>query len=375
MGSHPETVIKLVPTLLDEYDKSKEMYASFGKALEGLVRQLLEHAGIRVLDVTHRIKDRESVKNKIARKSQGKYRGLRDMTDVCGLRVITYFEDDVKRVCDIIESEFEIDRDNSIDKSATLEHDQFGYRSVHYVVSNGRVRSGLVEYSKFNLLSAEIQVRSILQHAWAEIEHDLGYKTAEAVPLPVKRQFSRLAGLLELGDQEFTAIRDLVKDYVGQLPSKLNETPSRVEIDAESLLVFVNTDPLVNIIDMNIAALLGVKLVNSASETAGRRVAPLRMLSIVTIEQLSEALRENEDVVPIFAKRWVSFRKNNYKDEEPSVDFTVRGISIFYLLYLLFLRDDRPGVLAEYLKGNFFPNDALEDDLKKVYSELPKSQA
>jgi len=66
----------------------------------------------------------------------------------------------------------------------------------------------LPEYKRFSGLVAEIQVRTILQHAWAEIEHDIQYKAISALPTRVRRRFASLAGLIEIADREFQAIDD-----------------------------------------------------------------------------------------------------------------------------------------------------------------------
>ena len=98
------------------------------------------------------------------------------MTDITGVRVITYFADQVDEIAKVMEGEFNIDIKNSIDKRDILDPDRFGYLSLHYViVSLSSARCALAEYRSFSELKAEVQVRSILQHAWAEIEHDLGY--------------------------------------------------------------------------------------------------------------------------------------------------------------------------------------------------------
>jgi ppGpp synthetase/RelA/SpoT-type nucleotidyltranferase len=70
-----------------------------------------------------------------------------------------------------------------------------------------------------------------LQHAWAEIEHDLGYKTALGVPRNVRRQFSRLAGLLEIADTEFASIRDRLSSYERDLPGLIEQSPDEVLLD------------------------------------------------------------------------------------------------------------------------------------------------
>jgi hypothetical protein len=89
-----------------------------------------------------------------------------------------------------------------------IEEDRFGYQSIHYLVRIKRERAGLAEYERYAKATAEVQVRTILQHAWAEIEHDIQYKSAIAIPREIHRRFMALAGMLEIADREFQAIQN-----------------------------------------------------------------------------------------------------------------------------------------------------------------------
>jgi putative GTP pyrophosphokinase len=94
-------------------------------------------------------------------------------------------------------------------KSQLLQQEEkLGYQSVHYIVKLKATRSKLPEYGRFRNLVAEVQVRTILQHTWAEIEHDIQYKSIATLPRPIRRRFITLAGLLEIADREFQAISD-----------------------------------------------------------------------------------------------------------------------------------------------------------------------
>ena len=79
--------------------------------------------------------------------------------------------------------------------------------SMHYVVSIHQNRLKFTEYKSYTNLKIEIQIRSILQHGWAEIEHDLGYKGAKGIPDEFKRDFNRISALLETADNEFDRLR------------------------------------------------------------------------------------------------------------------------------------------------------------------------
>lgn len=200
-----------------EFEPKMNLMQSFSLVLESLIRTLLEVEGIRIHDVTSRVKSKASIIRKLERSD--KTRELGDLTDLLGIRVITYYPDAVDAVANLIEREFEIDVENSVDKRALLDPDRFGYLSRHYVLRLNPLRSKLLEYDGYKNLKFELQIRSILQHAWAEIEHDLSYKSQVGGSAEVKRRFSRLAGLLELADSEFLGIRNEIGGVAGSPPA------------------------------------------------------------------------------------------------------------------------------------------------------------
>ena len=206
--------------MLEEYRAQRGLYEALqGDALR-LIEGLIEGAGIKIHHLTSRLKTPGSLAEKLRRKS-GRYAALDDVTDLVGLRIISYFEQDVAAVARALEAVFVVDWDNSVDKSMVHDPDRFGYLGVHYVV-----RLASREYSGGVSPRFEVQIRSILQHAWAEIEHDLGYKSRESVPREVQRRFYRLAGLLEVADEEFMAIHRLSQDYLATLPGASRKRPT-----------------------------------------------------------------------------------------------------------------------------------------------------
>ena len=100
------------------------------------------------------------------------------------------------------EKTFEIDWTNSVDKRRLHELDSFGYNSLHYIC-----RLPGYDY-RF-----ELQLRTTLQHAWAAINHDNGYKSGVEIPHEYLRRMNRLAGMLEMADDEFSRIRSEINDY------------------------------------------------------------------------------------------------------------------------------------------------------------------
>src|SRR5207249_2570243 len=113
--------------------------------------------------------------------------------------------------------------------------------SVHYSVRLSDNRSGLPEYARFAELVAEIQVRTIMQHAWAEIEHDIQYKAVETIPSRIRRRFMDLAGLLEIADREFQAIAD--EDEALRAEARISVQQGRlenVEITPDALKTYLD---------------------------------------------------------------------------------------------------------------------------------------
>src|SRR5438034_9170712 len=112
-------------SILQEYDREHYLKYLFTAEVHRLINEFLDASGIRVLSVTHRVKSRESLREKLIRPSR-KYNDLRDVTDICGVRIITYLADDVDRVAEIVQKEFDVDAARSVDKRQALDPDQLG---------------------------------------------------------------------------------------------------------------------------------------------------------------------------------------------------------------------------------------------------------
>lgn len=226
--------------LLNQFDKKESLYDDFLKYFYHTITSILKGHSIVVQNVDTRLKKRDSLDKKI--KLKKKYKNLEDITDVCGMRIITYFSDDVDKIADIIKKEFKIDEKNSVDKRKIDDPTKFGYVSLHYIISLKGARANLPEAKRFKNLKIEIQIRTILQHAWAEIEHDLGYKTVGDIPDSIRRKFSLLAGQIELVDENFVMIKNAMEEYSEEVIYKMENNENRIPIDVVSVSAFVNND-------------------------------------------------------------------------------------------------------------------------------------
>jgi putative GTP pyrophosphokinase len=122
-----------------------------------------------------------------------------------------------------------------------IEEERFGYQSVHYLVRIKSNRARLAEYERFGRAITEVQVRTILQHAWAEIEHDIQYKSTTAIPVEIRRRFMLVAGMLEIADREFQAIQDEDRRMADRASDEVRRGDlSGVEITPNALKVFLD---------------------------------------------------------------------------------------------------------------------------------------
>lgn len=188
--------------IMEEYREKRPMFFETESVIRQRLRDCLDGAGIQVAAIESRVKSEGSLAGKLELKGS-KYKSLSDITDILGLRVITFYFDDVDIVASAVERLFEVDWENSVDKRRLHAVDSFGYQSLHYICQ-------MPELPGFRF---EIQMRTLLQHAWSNMNHDTGYKSGVEIPREYIRNLNRLAGMLELVDEQFSRIRSELTDY------------------------------------------------------------------------------------------------------------------------------------------------------------------
>lgn len=201
---------KMDNTYLDLYRSKRRSYQSLCKEVRRIIESSFEQMNLKCQSIDSRTKSIESFKRKVEKVTETgrpKYSDpMSDITDLAGVRVIVYTIDDIKLVTEFIDESFEVVEKRDVGEER-IEKGQFGYQSIHYLITFPEERLRLPEASHFANMICEIQVRTVLQHAWAEMEHDIQYKGSENIPKSIKRKFLSLAGLLEIADREFSAIQ------------------------------------------------------------------------------------------------------------------------------------------------------------------------
>src|SRR6266481_3869850 len=214
------------------YSARFETYSAFTRLLHATVENLLRAAGIEYLSVASRPKSIVSFVEKMTRKE---YSSTDEVTDLAGIRVITFIEGDAAEAAKLLRASFVSHPEKSLDKSEELGDSQVGYRSIHLICELGKDRVALPEYKPFKGLLFEIQIRTVLQHAWAEIDHDRGYKFSGVLPRDLRRRLNLLAGQLELADKEFSRLALDVDRHSAELQRKKESGDLDIELSSASL--------------------------------------------------------------------------------------------------------------------------------------------
>jgi hypothetical protein len=350
--------------ILDAFDARRPALEALRIRLESELSAMLKTSGIAIQFVASRTKSHASLRQKLARPDKT-YARLEDVTDLVGVRVATYFEDSIADVAHLIEQRYRVDFANSTDKLGFADHGKFGYRSLHYVLS-APDDADVGRDFRF-----EIQVRTVLQHAWAEIEHDLGYKASEGVPEAIRRRFSRVAGLLEIADQEFVAIRADLARYQADVRAAMNDPARSVQVDLVSLEAVARSEA-VAAIDRALAQAIDRPLVNELYFPA-YLVTLLRGAGLATTRDIDEAIeRHGSDALALVAP-YFEFAERAFQLSARSLDGIKQGYGLFFLAHAVILRGSGLGIskvqkLASLYEKLDYPGD--ERTAHAIASEL-----
>jgi ppGpp synthetase/RelA/SpoT-type nucleotidyltranferase len=349
---------------LRRYD---ELLPEYRQNIHELTRRLTE--AITADDRVHlhaiepRVKTRESLENKLHEKAETDPLGR--IEDTLGVRIITYFRDDAIWVEQIVRELLRVHEGTYADKAALLEDQEFGYRSIQFVatmpwaVDDEHLPSILRDMRKPPPLSpaiVEIQIRSILEHGWAEIEHDLVYKSGLPLPRPIRRRFALTAALIENADEQLEVIRDQLA---------LDRPPTLPEAEADDEAGFVErmiaSDRTSRALDDHIAVSLDLRQGKPANYLRDvERAVHVAMLD--SREKLEKALTEQDGklglrmaIVCADVSQQLTRPDTVLDPDEPVVAFP--GVGIYWTALALLHRQENTewhftavgeGRLAEY---------------------------
>lgn len=321
--------------LLATFDAHADALREAAARLEAELGGQLSAAGVPVHFIASRVKARDSLARKLARPDKT-YRALWDVTDLVGLRVATFFEDVIDDVARLIEARFPVDFRHSTDKLRFEDAGRFGYRSLHYVCALPDA-GALGPHFRF-----EIQVRTALQHAWAQVEHDLGYKATAQVPAAIRRRFSRVASLLEVADQEFVAIRRELAAYQAQVRDALAHPERPLPLDALALGA-VTADPRVQALDEAVARALGLPRADTPF-FPDYLVTLLEACGLGDTRALFDAVAAWGALAPRLVAPYFEVAGREFDLDAAKVGAVQRGYGLFFLAHAVVLQGPELGL-------------------------------
>jgi ppGpp synthetase/RelA/SpoT-type nucleotidyltranferase len=165
----------------DDYEREfYSRYQEFAETMKVILEKAIESSELpRPQSVQHRAKSPKSLRARLEQIGKLDSENIEnERRDIAGLRIIFYTNTDVERFLNsrLIFENFEIDRDATRIHHPTAENEERRYRAIHYTVRLKEDRANLPEYAKFKGLRCEIQIHTILNHAWSETSHDIAYK-------------------------------------------------------------------------------------------------------------------------------------------------------------------------------------------------------
>ena len=340
--------------IMDEYREALPTLEAMQKEVLSMLREALERNGLLVTAIESRIKTPESLAGKLALKG-AKYTTLSDITDVLGARIITYYTDDVDRIAAMAEQLFEIDWTNSVDKRLLHQLDSFGYNSLHYICR-------LPNYP----YRFELQLRTTLQHAWAAINHDTGYKSGVEIPREYLRRMNRLAGLLEMADDEFSRIRTEITDYRRRVQQLVqNGKLDDVLLDGDTFRSYLQIKPL-DALNRRIAAINQAEIMDAPLI---RYLRVLKELGCKTLGDVSRLIKQYEDD---------AYRLARYQLGNTDLDIISSSIGLQNICIVCILSKGwgKKGLvqLFDVLNGHNSQNDEIADLTYEQASALPFMQ-
>lgn len=337
--------------ILEEYRSNLQLFQQTSAEAQAKIKEKLKQADVVVAAVESRVKTESSLAGKLELKGS-KYASLKDITDIVGVRVITFYIDDVDKVASAVERLWEIDWENSVDKRRLHQIDSFGYMSLHYICK--------MESSPYRF---EIQIRTLLQHAWANMNHDTGYKSGVEIPRDYLRNMNRLAGMLELADEQFSRIRTELTDYRRRVHALVaSGNLDEVTLDGDSFRSFLELDPFGplnrRIAAVNQAEIEEVSLLNY--------LAVFKALRFQTLGDIAKMLKDYSEA---------AYQMACYQIGLTDLDIVSSSIAPqnLCIVYILMNGGGRAGLrlMLDTLNGESESNDMIAGMLLEQAQDLP----
>jgi ppGpp synthetase/RelA/SpoT-type nucleotidyltranferase len=375
--------------LLAQYDAHHARFIQFGEQMENLANEILNAKAVPFFSVTSQLKSRESVVRLVQRNAIS---SISQIPDLARLRIVTLFEKDVRSVANMLKREMHILAEKSQPPQSASDI-AAGYPVLRLIVEFTAERVALPEYQRFQGLRAEVQIRSMLQQTWEDIESRAWPLVRERSGSAERRVFARLGYLMELADQELNRFIDgladaLAADLPAILPPPdsfsdtlhdtdtspaahalpepdvppsdrgvhpLSNAPSTSAISREALNRFIREHPLVNMLDQRLAACAGTD-VDQQDDLSGEVLNHLSFFSLDSLASVERELRALEDRISLLGELMLA--KEDANPDEMTIG---RGFSLMYLCFAMAARGGEETLRHYFARFPFAPPDQHEE--------------
>lgn len=200
--------------IIKKFEAKRPLYEEFCLSMDKMLDDLLKEKGYKY-QIYHRVKSVDKLKEKVLRKKKEKkiYKDLLDIGDLAGVRIVFYLESEKEK--------FSADLEKELPNIVSIEEFEKnnGYHAKHIVVKLDHKRLELSEYKKFKGLRCEIQLLSIFNHVWAELEHDWLYKNMHGLK-------TKNPGRYEIFTKQ---MENIFKTYIKKLTSKFESIARQIK--------------------------------------------------------------------------------------------------------------------------------------------------
>ena len=196
------------------YVESLKLYEEYASRIRNLIQDLVEIEGVEFYAIEGWAEPPAELLRILSSLEEKDLSGV----DLVTIRVLLRFPEDVLRIEELVKSEFQIDDTRSVPSSGLEDPYRFGYPAVVYILALSESRSSLREWAKYKDLSFRLELRTMLQEAWATIFPKVNQTVGTLSEKKLTRELVLLAALLEKADQGFLTLRNEIKDEALLVP-------------------------------------------------------------------------------------------------------------------------------------------------------------
>lgn len=213
------------------YVRKLSLYEEYASRIRNLIQDLIEREGVAFQSVEGWAARPNDLISTLAERDEDEIASL----DLVTVRVLLRLPEDVYRVERIVVNEFAADLPRSVPSNGRLLTDpyRFGYPAVSYVLSLSDDRASLREWEKYRGLSFRLELRTMIQDAWAAIEPSARMTLSPAADMQMKRRMFRIAMLLEEADERFLELWNEMKDEALLVPPSAEPRSDTPPVTAE----------------------------------------------------------------------------------------------------------------------------------------------